>query len=155
MFGRDVRNCSGGSHVDQDNGSRIFFQCRHSIRYQISAQLIVDLHADVQACLDARSDNHRGFPQQSGQSLLHHKINGRYHTGKNGTGYVLQVKTIQRENIHQINADLICGFTTVCINRSQKMQFPLPAEKADGNVGIANVDCQQHGAPSLPFSFLS
>ena len=107
----------------------------------VGAQLLaVELHADIQTRFDAGAYHHGGLAQQAGQGLLHHEVDGRHHTGKDGAADVVDVAAVQRKQVHQIDADLVRRLAAVRVQRRQKTQFPRLVKQAHGNVGIADVN---------------
>ena len=117
----DIGNGGGCAHLDHNNGRRVFFHGGHGIGHQVGAQLIMDLHADVQARFDAGAHHHGLLPQQAGQRLMHHEINSGNDAGKDGPGDLMDVIAVQGEKIHQINADLIGCLAAVRVDRRQKL----------------------------------
>ena len=116
-FGDDADG-GGGAHVDGDNGCRILFQGRDRICHDVGSHLGVDLHPNVQPCLDARPHHHGRLAQKPGQCLFHHKIQRWNHTAQDCPTNRTIVKMIERKEVHKINANLISSFAAVCIHRS-------------------------------------
>ena len=150
----DIGNGGGGAHVDHNDGCGVLVQRRHRACHQVGAQLVVDLHADVEPGFHAGSHDHRGLTQKPCQSLGHHEVDGRHHAGKDGPADVLQVVAIQGKDVHQIDADLIRRFAAVGVDGGQEFQIPLFVEQSHRDIGIADINGQQHSS-SPPFRFLS
>ena len=151
----DIGDGGSRTHIDHNNGSGILLQRRHCTSHEVSAQLVVILHTDIQSCFHTGTYHHGRLTQQTGQRLLHHKVHRRNDAGKNGTVYICDGKAIQCEQIHQINTDLVCSFPTVRVNGGKKLQHLLAVKQSHGYIGVTNVDGQQHSPSSLSSSLFS
>ena len=153
-LGGDIGDGGGRPHVDHNDRRSVLFQRRHGVGHQIGSQLIVDLHADIQSCLDTGAHHHGRLAQQPGQGFGHHKVDRRHHAGKDGTGDVLQIIAVQCKQIHQVDADLIRRFAAVGVDGGEKQELPRLVKQPHRYVGISNVDRQQHGkSPPCSSSF--
>ena len=61
-------------------------------------------------------------------------------------------RTLYTQQVHQVDADLICRLSAVRIQGRQKPQFLVLVEQAHGGIGVANIDGKQHKDAS-PFLF--
>ena len=144
-LGGDIGDGGGRPHVDHNDRRSVLLQRRYGVGHQIGSQLIVDLHADIQPCLDTGAHHHGWLAQQPGQGFGHHKVDRRHYAGKDGTGDVLQIIAVQCKQIHQVDADLIRRFAAVGVDRGEKQEFPRFVKQPHRYVGISDVDRQQHG----------
>lgn len=116
--------------------------------------MIVYLHTNIQSCLDARSHYHGLFAQQTGQRLVHHKVDARHYAGENSPGDLADIVAIESKQIHKVNADLVCGLTTVRVDGGQEFEIPALSKEANTDVGVPNVNSKQHTGSPFRFFFI-
>ena len=63
--------------------------------------------------------------------------------------HILKPEVIQGEQVHQVDADLVCGLAAVRVQGCQKPQLLVPVKQPHRGVGVSYINGQQH----KPLSF--
>ena len=100
--------------------------------------------------LQAVDEAHKAdLAQQPGQSLLHHEVQGGDHAAQDRPRHILKPEVIQGEQVHQVDADLVCGLAAVRVQGCPKPQLLVPVKQPHRGVGVSYINGQQH----KPLSF--
>ena len=92
----------------------------HYLRQELEQNGYEVTGLDIQAGANTGADHHGGMAQKARQGLLHHKVQRRYNTANDSIIHITDIVTVEGEQIHQVNADLVCGFASVGIQYSQE-----------------------------------
>ena len=145
----DDADGGGGAHVDGDDRRLEFLQRRHRVGHDVRPYLGLDRQPDVQPRPHTGPHHHGRLAQQPGQSLLHHEVQGGDHAAQDRPRHILKPEVIQGEQVHQVDADLVCGLAAVRVQGCQKPQLLVPVKQPHRGVGVSYINGQQH----KPLSF--
>ena len=154
LLGGDIGDGGGGTHLHHDDGGWILLKGRHGAGYDVGAQLVVNLHADVEARFHAGAHHHGRLAGKAGQRLFHGEIHTRHHAGKNRAGNGMDIHPIQGKDVHQVNADLIRRLAAVGVQGGEKHNLLVVIQHTHGNGGVADINGQQHTHTSRKYYFV-
>ena len=97
--------------------------------HDVRPYLGLDRQPDVQPRPHTGPHHHGRLAQQPGQSLLHHEVQGGDHAAQDRPRHILKPAVIQGEQVHQVDADLVCGLAAVRVQGCQKPQLLVPVKQ--------------------------
>ena len=83
--------------------------------------------------------------QQPGQGFGHHKVDRRHHAGKDDRSDLVRLGAVERKHVYDFIQQLITAQRGVCKQPRGKDQLAVRRIPAKGNVGVADIECQDHG----------
>ena len=138
----------GGVQVHHQQGRGVQPQRPHRRAEQLGAQLGRVIHPDAHPALEPGAHLHdgslghllQGFPQPAGEH--------RHHAGQDHRLDVQRGNPVQFQHVDDLVAEFVRAQRTVGVQPGGEGQPPVPGIAAEGDVGVADVECQQHvGAP--------
>lgn len=140
---------SGGIKVHHHAGRRAPLQRAHDGTQQLAAQLGRVVHADAHPAFQPGADLHDLALAHLAQGLAQPRRQRRHHAGKDDRRDLLRLRPVQRQHVYDFVQELITAQRRVRKQPRRKHQLAVRRIPAKRNIGVADIQCQDHDRTSF------
>ena len=119
-------------------------QCAHDGAEKLAAQLSRVVHPDTHAAFQPGADLHDLALAHLAQSLPQPRRQRRHHAGKDDRSDLVRLGAVKRKHVYDFIQQLIAAQRGVRKQPRGKDQLAVRRVPAKGNVGVADIECQNH-----------
>ena len=146
-----LANISTGTILIVVGVSTIFgrFLTMYQIPQQLAAQLGRVVHADAHPAFQPGADLHDLALAHLAQGLAQPRRQRRHHAGKDDRRDLLRLRPVQRQHVYDFVQELITAQRRVRKQPRRKHQLAVRRIPAKRNIGVADIQCQDHDRTSF------
>ena len=150
-LGRDAVEGGGGAEVDDDHRAMGPLEAGHRVDDPIGADLARVLVEDAHPRLDAGADHQRLAPEGGAHEPRHGVGEGGDHAGDDGVIDAAEIDAAEREHLPNQHGVLVGGARSRAL-AADVVQEAGALEDPEADVGVADVDDEEHGPRTLQHS---
>lgn len=146
------QQADGGIDVHHKQRRLVAAQGPHDGAEKLSAQLGGVVHPDAHTALQAGPDLHQGHLAHLLQGFPHPGRQRGHHAGQDHVSHIERGRTVQGQHVDHLVDQLVRAEPAVRVQTGGKDQFAVGVVSAEGDVGVADIQCQEHHATLLSFT---
>ena len=139
----------GGIKVDDHQRGLGTAQRTHDRAKQLAAQLGRVVHADAHAAFQPGTDFHDRGLAHLAQCFPDAGRQRGHHAGEDDSGDLLRLGPVQRQHVYHFIEQLVAAQRSIRKQPRGKHQLAIRRITAKGNVGVPDIQCQDHAGPSF------